>query len=402
METPPTIVQGKDVFAMSTVPDKNALLYDFTGTWCPYCTDGIATVQDILANHNNVIAVAVHSGGYLGVTDGEPILSAYVSGYPSGSADLFKPPAEEVATSGRPAWEGRVLDRLDDIVPATVSLPVTGWNASTREIDVTVSAEFFAPVTEDMRLNVYVIEDHVIADQANGYNGNSNHPFYNMGNPIVGYSHDHVLRAILGGAWGEPGTVPMSVNVGEVHSHSFTYTLPQNYDENNIKLIGLIQRYDDNDIENRQVFNAVEKHLPLWPTAIDPSIPSLQAFDAYPNPFADRIRLNLSLETTTELTLVITDMTGREVATLTDGSLPAGDHSFYWNGQSQAGVSVANGMYIAEVRSSRGDCHPKDIVKPLMPISNRAKARPFGRAFFITDFPHIRIRCLHPGRHPRW
>jgi len=74
----------------------------------------------------------------------------------------------------------------------------------------------------------------------------------------------------------------------------------------------------------------------------------------YPNPFNPTTSINFSIPTTGMVNLVVHDMTGREVATLHNGVLPAGNHVEMWNGLNAMGTQVPSGMYIYRLESSDG------------------------------------------------
>jgi hypothetical protein len=66
-----------------------------------------------------------------------------------------------------------------------------------------------------------------------------------------------------------------------------------------------------------------------------------------PNPFRSRVRLDLELAERAEASLVIADVAGRRIARLYEGSLDAGGHAFFWDGQSDAGTPAPAGVYYA-------------------------------------------------------
>jgi flagellar hook assembly protein FlgD len=51
--------------------------------------------------------------------------------------------------------------------------------------------------------------------------------------------------------------------------------------------------------------------------------------------------------------VAIYDVTGRRLATLVDETLPAGRHSLTWNGRSDAGQSLAPGVYFCRMQTGR-------------------------------------------------
>ncbi|MCH7521361.1 MAG: T9SS type A sorting domain-containing protein [Candidatus Marinimicrobia bacterium] len=69
----------------------------------------------------------------------------------------------------------------------------------------------------------------------------------------------------------------------------------------------------------------------------------------YPNPFNPSTTLRFALPQAAEVTLVVYDLLGREVARLADGRLEAGEHRVVWNGRDARGREVPTGLYIARM-----------------------------------------------------
>ncbi|MDO7874452.1 DUF4331 family protein [Hymenobacter sp. ASUV-10] len=78
--------------------------------------------------------------------------------------------------------------------------------------------------------------------------------------------------------------------------------------------------------------------------------PNLMVAQAYPNPFVDRTTFHFELGVSANLSLVVTDLTGRKVATVTAAkNFAAGAHELSW----QPGREVAPGQYIATIYSGK-------------------------------------------------
>jgi Tol biopolymer transport system component len=71
----------------------------------------------------------------------------------------------------------------------------------------------------------------------------------------------------------------------------------------------------------------------------------------YPNPFNPTTTIRYGLPETSDVTLVVYDITGREVATLINHSQAAGWYAMQWNGTSQAGTPVGTGVYLARIQA---------------------------------------------------
>lgn len=65
----------------------------------------------------------------------------------------------------------------------------------------------------------------------------------------------------------------------------------------------------------------------------------------YPNPFNAQTTIPMVLQQPAIVVVKVHDVTGRLVATLNDGPLPAGEHLLHWDGSSDSGLSVASGVY---------------------------------------------------------
>jgi hypothetical protein len=88
---------------------------------------------------------------------------------------------------------------------------------------------------------------------------------------------------------------------------------------------------------------------PLRVELASATLPVLQATvleQNYPNPFNPVTALRFTLPRAVHLRLDIVDVTGRVVATLVEGELPAGDHVRLWDGS-----GVASGVYYARLQA---------------------------------------------------
>jgi hypothetical protein len=73
--------------------------------------------------------------------------------------------------------------------------------------------------------------------------------------------------------------------------------------------------------------------------------------ESTPNPFRDGTRISCELAAAGRVRVTVSDVLGRHVATLVNGSLSAGKHVATWNGRSAGGESVAPGIYFVEIES---------------------------------------------------
>ena len=68
----------------------------------------------------------------------------------------------------------------------------------------------------------------------------------------------------------------------------------------------------------------------------------------FPNPFADLCNISFSLADAGRVEVLISDITGRKVATVYDQTVLAGSHQISWT----AGSEIRNGVYFCTIRTS--------------------------------------------------
>ncbi|MCF8454946.1 MAG: right-handed parallel beta-helix repeat-containing protein [Bacteroidales bacterium] len=71
-------------------------------------------------------------------------------------------------------------------------------------------------------------------------------------------------------------------------------------------------------------------------------------FSCYPNPFAETTNISIYLEEESDVTLRVTDLSGREIDVILQKTLTAGSHTFNWNGSDSGGNKISTGVYFIE------------------------------------------------------
>lgn len=80
---------------------------------------------------------------------------------------------------------------------------------------------------------------------------------------------------------------------------------------------------------------------------------------AYPNPFSNQVNLQFDLQQPGEVSIVVLDMQGRIVATITDNRFSEGSHQINWNA---ANTSLQNGFYMIRLQMrSQGKLYNKNF-----------------------------------------
>ncbi|MFT7613979.1 MAG: hypothetical protein ACI9J3_002960 [Parvicellaceae bacterium] len=296
--------------------DRTILMEEFTGSWCGFCPDGALILDDLITTYpGDVVGVSIHNADAMAFSDG--IQTGFnVTSYPGGMVNrtLVSGQAKEPFT--RSLWESEITNQLSSYTPVDVTLAST-FNTTSRELTIDVTADFVDFASGDIRFVAMVVEDGVTGtgsgyDQVNYYSsagsasGGTSHPHYGDADPIVGYIHDHVLRALPGGAYGNAGVISATVSPGANVSESFTYTVPATIDASNMKVIGFVAYYSAT-IGERSILDVAEV-VPTTFVSVDEYDLSA-AMNMYPNPANDYVDVQLGVENAENITLM--DMTGK-------------------------------------------------------------------------------------------
>lgn len=345
----------KQTSVLSAIPVKKVLLEEATGAWSQFAPDGSVFAANIANNYPNAIVVALHNSDGMDFAEGNEINSEYITAYPAGMVDRYNPEGGTEIEVSRGEWEARISQRFQQVSPVAVSIKSQTWDSVTRVYTTTIEADFKGPVTGDLRMNLFVVEDSVTGtgsdfNQVNYYNTVAGHPYYGAGNPIVGFAHHHVVRAMLGGAWGTPGIMPANIPSDTKYTYTYTDTLPVEQNENRIKLVAIVQKYNA-DKSKREIVNSEVAALDLTPEAPNGITEAANTFvqtRIYPNPFTTQLNIEFELKESLNVDINITDITGRVVALPASGYYNNGSHTVSYTAQ-----GLANGMYFVNILTGK-------------------------------------------------
>lgn len=223
-------------------PGKIVVGEEGTGTWCQWCPRG-AVFMDKMANDygDKWIGIAVHNGDPMTVTDYDAGIGGLIGGYPSALVDR----GPDIDPSG---MEIDFLQRITQAPVALISNTAT-YAPISRTLTVTVSADFQAAANSNYKLACVVVEDGVTGtgsgyNQSNAYAGGANgvmggYESLPSSVPAAQMVYDHVARAIEPSFGGMVNSFPATVNAGESHSQTFTFTLASDWDTSELHIVGL-------------------------------------------------------------------------------------------------------------------------------------------------------------------
>ncbi len=249
-----TVVFSLLALTIFAQPAKIVLVEEGTGTWCQWCPRGDVYGQVLAEDYpDNALFVAVHSGDPM--ENIEYAAAAAFTALPNGQID-------RVASSNLdpPLMANDIDPRLALSPPAGISVQTT-FDATTREMTMTIAAEFVENLSGDYRLAAIVVEDGVTGpspsyDQSNSYSGGANGPmggYEDLPSPVPAsiMVYNHVGRHLAGGYNGDANSLPASISAGATHDYTYTYTLPEAYDEEYVYVIGILV-----DANTEEVLNA--------------------------------------------------------------------------------------------------------------------------------------------------
>ena len=332
-----------------------------TGAWCQYCADGAAIADVMDNNFPDALMIGVHNGDAMTIPDGDTINDFYVAGYPQPTFN------RSGAAISRGAWNSTMSGMLQGSSAVTVSFDSVDYNMTTRVLTVDVRAMFTGIENGDLRINLAITEDEVTGtgsgyNQVNADNNTPGHVYQGAGNPIVGFKHSHVLRAYLGGPWGNAGDIPATTNFGTVGTHRYTYTIPANYDDTKIQLVAFVSRHNGPGITERRILNGEEFNLSTLTVGRTEMNAASETMTINGNPLVERAKIVFTTETAGNYKLEVLNMLGQQVANLGEAFVDKGIHTMVWNGQNNAGFAVENGMYLVRLLSENGQALSKRIL----------------------------------------
>ena len=274
-----------------------------TGTWCQWCPRG-AVYMDLFEEQygDYWVGIAVHNGDPMTDATYDTGIGSMIGGYPSAVVDR----GADVDPS---AMNADFLDRLLT-EPSGVVTNGAIWDPVTRELQVSVKSTFSQSVNNDYRLACVLSEDGVTGTDA-GYN--QSNAYAGGGNGVMGgyeslpssvpaaqMVYDHVARAIAPSFDGSSVFFPANVNAGESVVSNYFFTLPADWDADNMHIIGLLIS-PDGRIDNAgstSISEAVSNGYELGPNLGETNPLDFQIDDVlklYPNPTSAKLNVTLDM-----------------------------------------------------------------------------------------------------------
>lgn len=252
---PTLIILSLSFLVNAQTPLRIVLVEEGTGTGCQWCPRGDVYGKKLLeAYPENIAYVSVHgfnSSDPMYYNDHNEILLANgLASYPSGLVNR----SSIIGMDSPSAAPSDLKSFIEDQPKLNVDVE-TEFDENTRMLDIRMEVFAFENMSGSYRLGGIIVEDGVtgpspLYSQSNAYAGGDNGPlegFDNLPSPIPAeiMVYNHVSRYLLGGVNGESGSLPDQLNMDETYSYNFTYQVPETFDWEYIRVIGLV--YDDSN-----------------------------------------------------------------------------------------------------------------------------------------------------------
>lgn len=239
---------GGNTTGLSQVPSvftQKVLLETYTGAGQPQSTDGFVKLDNIYAaNTTKAIPVCVHFSDGMEIAQYTSLTNAYSNGnpmtFPSGMVNRTASVGQVILN--RTQWQSNfdVAKAKTAKCGLAIESSVSGSTAT-----IVIHCGFNQALPGNFTVTSYLVEDHVTGtgsmfDQRNSYNNSSGHPYNGLGDPIIGFSHDHVLRKVLSAPLGDGINGSALVQGGK---QLFTYTTSiSGFKSNDLYIVSFINK----------------------------------------------------------------------------------------------------------------------------------------------------------------
>lgn len=209
---------------VSTTPqNRNVIIEEFTGVNCGYCPDGHRIVNEIIeANNGRVAGINIHQGSY---ANGSPYTTQYgdalanqtgLTGYPAGTVNRHVFSGSSTALGrGSFAQASQMIMGM----PSPVNIAAVGTlDPYSRQMIVHIEIYYTETSNNGVNfLNIAILQNNVMGNQSGA---STYYPEMVVNGQ---YRHNHMLRDLLTGQWGEQ----IDATQGNFIDTTIIYTIPQ-------------------------------------------------------------------------------------------------------------------------------------------------------------------------------
>lgn len=218
---------------------KKMLIEDYTGTWCGNCTRVSYAIEKVKEQTDQMVTIAIHNGvdpyHFAGIQPLKDLIS------PNNDLELPQSRLNRTITWTYPEVSNiqQALNLTSNNSGLGLAIHSTTGNGS---IDLDVKVKF-AQNYENLKLVVYILENHLIYRQYNYTN------YFGAINPVTNFEHNHVLRTSLTNLLGNPLS---NTNFNQTLTTNFSLPIPSNISNaDNISYVAFVVDANNNVINVR-------------------------------------------------------------------------------------------------------------------------------------------------------
>ncbi len=357
-----------NVVAVTPAEGKLVIGEEATGSWCGWCPRGAVALEWMEHDYYGFFqGIAVHNGDPMTVTNYDDSIGTYIGGYPSALVDR----GPDIDPSNFKA------DFLQRVTVAPSATMLNGAELNGNTLTVSLTALFSQAVSSNWAMACVLVEDSVTGtssgyNQSNSYAGGASGPLVGPDGtdwstlptpiPFTMMVYDHVARAISPGWEGELMT--NAISTGDTVNSCFEFTLDGTWNTDNMKIVGLLINANG-EIDNGSsstITDAINNGLNSENCVLT-NVQETIIFDEpskialFPNPTSGNTTLGIHLEKTTDVKIILRNITGQIVFAESYKNL-YGTHTLPINTQ-----HFESGIYALEVHTNNKTEQMKLIIQ---------------------------------------
>lgn len=306
-------------------PGKMVVGEEITGTWCPYCPRGMVFMDLFEEKYDPYwCGIVIHSQDPMDNSEYMTGMYDYhLGGFPRALIDRW----HDVNPSGMsPDFFTRI-----QIPPVATIVNGATWDATTRLLHVSVTSNFVLPAYGNYKVACVLTEDEVTGSgpgwsQRNAFAGGNvvMGGYETLSDPVPAsiMVYNHVARVIAPSFSGMPNSFPNNVQAGDSYTTSLSFTLPAEWDETKINIIGMIMDPSGKiDNAGRATIAEAVANGYVGSTLDMPVNDLTQVMTVSPNPASTYATVNLQIAQASNVSMKLVDFSGKVLSEKVYGSV---------------------------------------------------------------------------------
>lgn len=359
--------------------NKNVVLEEFTGKTCGYCPDGHKKADEFsAANPGRVVLINVHCGSYASGTPNYNVMvgganygnalygqpGVDLKGFPAGTVNrtLFSGTSQGSGTAqSRGTWATTGATVMSQPSPVNVGVKAI-YDKVKLKLYVIVEAYYtFDETNATNRINVGIVQDGIWGPQSGA---TSYYPAkVDQSKAPNIYRHDHMLRAVLTGQWGETIT---ETKKGSLFTKTYEWDMvakigDADVDPSKLHVYAFVSEGQQNAItgEITAVVEAAGEVDPTNPNNVLSVVEegNFSGVRLYPNPTFGKSTLTFSSNVEDNAQVRVISVTGQEMASFSS-DVNVGDNTINIDL-----TSYETGYYFIEVTGESGVITRQQVIK---------------------------------------